>query len=97
MPALVVMVGKGTPCLTSISGNAYNVGSGEKVTIGELLELLLSKMDTDLTIDYVEKDIPEITHQYLDSYKIKNDTGWEASTYLSDGLEESVKAYKEIL
>ena len=78
-------------------GNAYNVGSGEKVTIGELLELLLNKMDSDLTIDYVEKDIPEITHQYLDSYKIKNDTGWEASTYLSDGLEESVKAYKEIL
>ena len=78
-------------------GNAYNVGSGEKVTIGELLELLLAKMDSDLTIDYVEKDIPEITHQYLDSYKIKNDIGWEASTYLSDGLEESVKAYKEIL
>ena len=78
-------------------GEAYNIGSGEKVTIGELLELLLSKMDTDLTIDYVEKDIPEITHQYLDSYKIKNDTGWEASTYLSDGLEESVEAYKEIL
>jgi len=78
-------------------GNAYNVGSGEVVTIGELLELLLTKMDTDLTIDYVEKDIPEITHQYLDSYKIFNDTGWEASTYLSDGLEESVEAYKEIL
>ena len=78
-------------------GNAYNVGSGEKVTIGELLELLLVKMDSELTIDYVEKDIPEITHQYLDSYKIKNDTGWEASTYLSDGLEESVEAYKELL
>ena len=78
-------------------GNAYNIGSGEEVTIGELLELLLSKMDTDLTIDYVEKDIPEITHQYLDSTKIGLDTGWEASTYLSDGLEESIEAYKEIL
>ena len=54
-------------------------------------------MDSDLTIDYVEKDIPEITHQYLDSSKIKNDTGWEAKVYLNVGLEESVKAYKEIL
>ena len=78
-------------------GNAYNVGSGEKVTIGELLELLLNKMDSDLTIDYVEKDIPEITHQYLDSNKIKNDTGWDAKVCLSVGLEESVKAYQEIL
>jgi CDP-glucose 4,6-dehydratase len=78
-------------------GNAYNIGSGEEVTIGELLELLLSKMDTDLTIDYVEKDIPEITHQYLDSNKIKNDTGWEAQICLSVGLEETIKRYKEIL
>ena len=78
-------------------GNAYNIGSGEEVTIGELLELLLSKMDTDLTIDYVEKDIPEITHQYLDSDKIKNDTGWEAQICLSVGLEETIKRYKEIL
>ena len=78
-------------------GEAYNIGSGEKVTIGELVEQILDEMESDLTIDYVEKDIPEITHQYLDSYKIKNDIGWEASTYLSDGLEESVKAYKEIL
>ena len=78
-------------------GNAYNVGSGEKVTIGELLELLLDSMNSDLTIDYVEKDIPEITHQYLDSYKIKNDIGWEASTYLSDGLEKTIKMYEELL
>jgi len=78
-------------------GNAYNIGSGEEVTIGELLELLLSKMDTDLTIDYVEKDIPEITHQYLDSDKIKSDTGWEAQICLSVGLEETIKRYKEIL
>ena len=56
-----------------------------------------NKMDSDLTIDYVEKDIPEITHQYLDSYKIKNDIGWEASTYLSDGLEKTIKIYGELL
>ena len=78
-------------------GNAYNVGSGEKVTIGELLELLLNKMDSDLTIDYVEKDIPEITHQYLDSTKIQEDTDWCAKTPLSTGLEKTIKMYGELL
>ena len=78
-------------------GNAYNIGSGEKVTIGELLELLIHKMGSDLTIDYVEKDIPEITHQYLDSNKIKNDIGWEAQICLSVGLEETIKMYEELL
>ena len=78
-------------------GNAYNVGSGEKVTVRSLLCDLLFIMDSELGIDYVKKDIPEITHQYLDSNKIKNDTGWEAQICLSVGLEETIKRYKEIL
>ena len=78
-------------------GEAYNIGSGEKVTIGELVEQILNEMESDLTIDYVEKDIPEITHQYLDSNKIKNDTGWDAKVCLSVGLKESVKVYKDLL
>tara|TARA_Y100000593_G_C4286892_1_gene325981 strand:- start:355 stop:1302 length:948 start_codon:yes stop_codon:yes gene_type:complete len=78
-------------------GNAYNIGSGEKITIGELLESLLEKMDSQMTIDYVEKDMPEITHQYLDSSKIHNDTGWEAQTPLTFGLEKTIKMYRELL
>ena len=78
-------------------GSAYNIGSGEKVTIGKLIETILDEMKSDLTIDYVEKDIPEITHQYLDSDKIKNDTGWEAQICLSVGLERTINKYEEIL
>ena len=83
--------------IDTTKGNAYNIGSGEKITIGELLELLLDKMDSDLTIDYVEKDIPEITHQYLDSTKIHKDTDWYAKTTLSVGLEKTIKMYEELL
>ena len=78
-------------------GNAYNVGSGEKVTVRNLLLELLFVMDSELGIDYIKKDIPEITHQYLDSSKIKKDTGWFARTPLSVGLEKTVEIYKELL
>ena len=78
-------------------GEAYNIGSGEIFTIEELLNALLDTMDSNLEIEYVEKDFPEISHQYLDSSKIKEHTGWKPETSLSLGLVNSIKSYKEIL
>jgi len=80
-------------------GEAYNIGSGEIFTIEELLNKLLDKMDSNLEIEYIEKDFPEISHQYLDSTKIKKHTGWEPETSLSTGLTKSIEyeSYKEIL
>ena len=78
-------------------GQAYNIGSGEKITIKELLQQLLILMDSDLKIKYVHKDFPEISHQYLDSDKIHGDIGWKAEVSLREGLGKSIKNYKEIL
>ena len=78
-------------------GEAYNIGSGEVYSIDELLKLLLKTMDSNLEIEYVEKDFPEISHQYLDSDKIERDTGWKPKTTLGVGLKKSIESYKEIL
>ena len=78
-------------------GEAYNIGSGEIFTIEELLNSLLNTMDSDLEIEYVEKDFPEISHQYLDSSKIKEHTGWKPKTSLFVGLQKSVDCYKELV
>ena len=78
-------------------GEAYNIGSGEVYSIDELLKLLLKTMDSNLEIEYVEKDFPEISHQYLDSSKIKNHIGWTAKTNLTDGLQKSIRKYKDVL
>ena len=78
-------------------GEAYNIGSGEIFTIEELLNALLNTMDSDLEIEYVEKDFPEISHQYLNSDKIKSHTGWKPETTLSVGLVKSIESYEEIL
>ena len=78
-------------------GEAYNIGSGEIFTIEELLTMLLETMESNLEIKYVEKDFPEISHQYLDSTKMKNDTGWKPKTSLFNGLLKSLSSYKEIL
>ena len=83
--------------ITKTKGEAFNIGSNEVITIGELLNLLLTKMDSNLKIKYVEKDFPEISHQYLDSSKIKKHTGWKPETSLQNGILKSIKSYKEIL
>ena len=78
-------------------GEAFNIGSNEVITIGELLNFMLSEMDSNLKINFVEKDFPEISHQYLDSSKMTNLTGWKPKTNLKSGLQKSIKKYKEIL
>ena len=78
-------------------GEAFNIGSGEVISIGELLNIMLDKMDSNLEINFVEKDFPEISHQYLDSSKMIKLTGWKPKTNIFNGLKRSIKKYKEIL
>ena len=77
-------------------GNAYNIGSNEKITIGALVTKILAKMSTGLEIEYKERTFPEINNQYLDSSKIKKDIGWSARTSLDEGLEKTINKYKDI-
>ena len=78
-------------------GEAFNIGSGEVISIENLVNMILGKIDKNLKITYESKSFPEITNQYLDSRKIKNLTGWVHSTNLSDGLDASIKMYEPIL
>jgi CDP-glucose 4,6-dehydratase len=78
-------------------GEAFNIGSKEIVTIEDIVNKILSKINKDISINYQEKDFPEISSQYLSSDKIENYTGWRASTSLSDGLDKSIEMYKSIL
>ena len=78
-------------------GEAFNIGSGEVISIENLVNMILGKIDKNLKITYESKSFPEITNQYLDSSKIKNLTGWVHSTNLSDGLDVSIKMYEPIL
>jgi len=78
-------------------GNAYNVGSGEKITVLDLVKKIVRHTNESIGIKYEEKSFPEISHQYLDSSKILKDVGWKAKINLDEGLIKTIKKYKEIL
>ena len=67
----------------------------KRVVLGIIIKKTLKK--NILSINFVEKDFPEISHQYLDSSKMTNLTGWKPKTNLKSGLQKSIKKYKEIL
>ena len=83
--------------INATKGEAFNIGSGEIVTIGEIVNTILSKIDKNISIDYQEKDFPEISTQYLNSDKIKDYTGWTPKTKLNEGIEYCIEGYKNIL
>ena len=83
--------------INKTKGEAFNIGSNEVITIGELLNLLLDKMNSELKINYITKDFPEISHQYLDSSKMMKITDWKPKTNLKNVLIKSISGYKEIL
>ena len=77
-------------------GQGYNIGSGDVITIKELVSMMIDIIDSSIEIDYLFKEFPEISHQYLDSTKIFEEIGWEAQTSITDGLEKSIENYKEM-
>ena len=81
--------------INTVKGNAYNIGSGERLTIGELVQKLVDKINPSLEISYPEKDFPEIAHQYSDCTKIKNDIDWNPKIMVDTGLDKTIKFYKE--
>tara|TARA_Y100001973_G_C5175882_1_gene321878 strand:- start:350 stop:1315 length:966 start_codon:yes stop_codon:yes gene_type:complete len=78
-------------------GNAYNIGSGEKITIGELVKKILDNFTTDVGVVYKHRTFPEINNQYLDSSKIQNDLGWKAKTSLEEGIRRTIAQYRACL
>ena len=83
--------------ISKTKGEAFNIGSGEIITIEDVVNKILSKINPNILINYKEKDFPEISNQYLCSDKISEYTGWKPKTSLSDGLDKSINIYKNII
>ena len=71
-------------------GEAFNVGSGCKISMKNLVEKIISNANAKITIDYVDKDFPEINHQYVDTTKIKKFIKWESKINLDKGLKLTI-------
>jgi CDP-glucose 4,6-dehydratase len=78
-----------------ISGEAYNVGTGQVFKVADIVETICDEMNWGGGIDIIEKSFPEITTQYLSSDKIKQ-IGWKPSISIEDGIKKTINWYTNI-
>ena len=70
---------------SELSGQIYNVGSGEMVSINRLVELL------DGEKVFIPKRPGEPEYTFADISKIRTDLGWEPQISIEEGVEEILK------
>jgi UDP-glucose 4-epimerase len=71
---------------TDAVGQAFNVGTGESVTIRRLAELLRDAVDSDSEIVHTDPREGDIQHSCADISKARDELGYEPAFELEDGL-----------
>lgn len=68
------------------TGIAYNVGTGQSVTIAELANYVKNVTGSDSRIEYGEPRVSDIKQSCADTTAIQNELGFESTITLEEGL-----------
>ena len=79
------------------NGEACNFSPDIRVTVLELVELILKLMKSDLRPVILNEVRGEIKHQYLDSTKAKTILGWKTRWTFEESLLETINWYVDFL
>ncbi len=78
------------------AGQAYNIGTGIPVSVLELVSAIVAASGVNLPPDVQNTASGEITHQYLDVRRAREDLGWTAATSLAEGLQATYIWYQSV-
>ena len=82
---------------SDLRGHAFNFSNEIQVTVLEIVEKILAHMNSDLEPDVRNEASNEIRHQYLSAGKARQYFDWKPRFSLDQGLEQTIKWYKELL
>ena len=75
-------------------GEAYNVGTGESISIRELAELIVDVTDSDSDIVHTDARTGDIEHSRADISKAESKLDYEPTIPIEDGLERTVEWFE---
>jgi CDP-glucose 4,6-dehydratase len=78
-------------------GEAFNFSNEQQVTVAELVQRILTQMDTDLEPEIRNEASNEIRVQFLDATKARDVLGWEPLFTLEEGLDRTIAWYTALL
>jgi len=78
-----------------VSGNVYNVASGQSLTVNELLTAICGILGTDFDPEYRPARTGDILHSGADISAARRDLGYDCVCDWQAGLEQTVRWYAE--
>ncbi len=81
----------------AVRGKGFNFSNEIQVTVTELVNLILEKMESSLTPDIRNEASNEIKHQYLSAERARKELGWKPLFTLDEGLAQTVDWYRNFL
>lgn len=79
------------------ANGVYNLGSGSRISINLLAEIIFKAADVPPEIEYGPPRIGDVLHSLADISKAKLDFGFEPEKELTEGLEEYIKWFRNEL
>lgn len=80
-----------------VRGRAFNFSNEIQVTVTELVDRILEKMDSSLQPDIRNEACNEIRHQYLSAAAARSVLGWSPLFTLEEGLSRTIDWYRNFL
>jgi len=81
----------------SLRGEAFNFSNELQLSVLDLVNKILKKMDSKFQPTILNEVTNEICHQYLSAEKAHNLLGWKSLFTLDQGLELTIEWYKNFL
>lgn len=77
-----------------VTGEAFNVGCGGRVTVNELVETLNELLETDIDPIYDDPRPGDVRHSHADISKARELLGYEPEVGFEEGLERTISAFE---
>ena len=77
-----------------VTGEAFNVGTGRRVTVNELVETLNDHLGTDLDPIHDDPRPGDVRHSHADVSKARDLLGYDPEVGFEEGLERTVEYYR---
>lgn len=79
------------------SGAAYNFSNEAQISVLDLVNAILTKMNSKLKPEILNQASNEIRHQYLSAERARKELNWKPIYTLDQGLEKTIAWYREAL
>jgi len=78
-------------------GAAYNFSNESQITVTDLVNRILRRMNSTLKPEILNRASNEIRRQYLSAARARKQLGWKAQFTLDQGLDRTIAWYREFL